>query len=228
MRRASTSRSGDGSPPWRPAFVAVLVALLPAVGWARPGDITTYVGATSFESPLGMRVATTASGTQLYVADSSQHIVRHIDLATQRVSIVAGLGTRGSGVAAVSRPLGDQPPLLEAADARREAEELLAQFMVLFPNDAVVRTALRGAAAYHLSWFDSGRMQSTMLSMSSSPKTSSTTGSTAASAPLIRFAVGDRQQTGPLSIDAVNEACSTAASPGPSPPPPQPPRRPGA
>jgi predicted nucleic acid-binding protein len=57
-------------------------------------------------------------------------------------------------VAAVSRPLGGEPPLLDAADARREAEELLAQFTVLYPNDAVVRTALRGAAAYHLSWFD--------------------------------------------------------------------------
>ena len=57
-------------------------------------------------------------------------------------------------VAAVSRPLGGEPPLLDAADARREAEELLAQFTVLYPNDAVVRTALRGAAAYHLAWFD--------------------------------------------------------------------------
>ncbi len=57
-------------------------------------------------------------------------------------------------VAAVSRPLGREPPLLEPADARREAEELLAQFPVLYPNDALVRTALRGAAAYRLSWFD--------------------------------------------------------------------------
>ena len=44
--------------------------------------------------------------------------------------------------------------MLDASDARREAEELLAQFTVLYPNDALVRTALRGAAAYHLSWFD--------------------------------------------------------------------------
>jgi predicted nucleic acid-binding protein len=35
-----------------------------------------------------------------------------------------------------------------------EAEELLTQFQVLYPNDAVVRTALRGAAAYRLPWFD--------------------------------------------------------------------------
>ena len=31
---------------------------------------------------------------------------------------------------------------------------MLAQFRVLYPNEAVLRTALRGAAAYGLSWFD--------------------------------------------------------------------------
>jgi len=56
--------------------------------------------------------------------------------------------------AAVSRPLGGGPPLLAAADARREAEELLSQFEVLYPKAEVVRTALRGMAAYGLSWFD--------------------------------------------------------------------------
>lgn len=57
-------------------------------------------------------------------------------------------------VAAVSRPLPSGQPLLSPAEARREAEELLAQFEVLFPTDALVRTALRGAAAYQLGWFD--------------------------------------------------------------------------
>lgn len=57
-------------------------------------------------------------------------------------------------VSAVTRPLGEDPPLLEAAEARREAEELMAQFDVLYPNEAVLRTALRGAAAYQLAWFD--------------------------------------------------------------------------
>jgi len=57
-------------------------------------------------------------------------------------------------VSAVMRPLGEGPPLLEPADARREAEELMAQFDILYPNDAVVRTALRGAAAYQLAWYD--------------------------------------------------------------------------
>lgn len=44
--------------------------------------------------------------------------------------------------------------LLEPGDARREAEELMSQFPVLYPNEAVLRTALRGTAAYGLSWFD--------------------------------------------------------------------------
>ena len=57
-------------------------------------------------------------------------------------------------VAAVTRPRATIGPLLSAADARREAEELLGQFEVLYPTEALLRTALRGAAAYQLSWFD--------------------------------------------------------------------------
>lgn len=57
-------------------------------------------------------------------------------------------------VASVTRPLGKLPPLLSAAEAFREAEEMLTQFPILYPNEAVFRTALRGAMAYQLSWFD--------------------------------------------------------------------------
>lgn len=56
-------------------------------------------------------------------------------------------------VAACTRPI-PGGPLLAVEDARREAEEFLVTFGVLYPNEAVVRTALRGAAAYQLSWFD--------------------------------------------------------------------------
>lgn len=56
-------------------------------------------------------------------------------------------------VAAVTRGR-QEGRLLEPSDARREAEEFMAQFPVLYPNDAVLRTALRGMAAYRLSWFD--------------------------------------------------------------------------
>ena len=44
--------------------------------------------------------------------------------------------------------------LLEVADACREAEELMAQFPILYPNDVILRMALRGVAAYGLPWFD--------------------------------------------------------------------------
>jgi predicted nucleic acid-binding protein len=57
-------------------------------------------------------------------------------------------------VAATTRPLAGGPPLLAPGDARQEAEDLLSQFTILWPTDALVRLALRGAAAYGLSWFD--------------------------------------------------------------------------
>ena len=57
-------------------------------------------------------------------------------------------------VAAVSRPLAGGEPLLSRPEALREAEELLSQFPILYPTEELVRTALRGALAYQLSWFD--------------------------------------------------------------------------
>ena len=58
-------------------------------------------------------------------------------------------------VAAVTRvQASDGFPLLAPEEARSEAEEFLSQFEVLYPTEALVRTALRGAAAYQLSWFD--------------------------------------------------------------------------
>jgi len=57
-------------------------------------------------------------------------------------------------VAVVTRVRAASGPLLAPDEARRETEELMAQFPVLFPNAALVRTALQGTAAYRLSWFD--------------------------------------------------------------------------
>ena len=57
-------------------------------------------------------------------------------------------------VAVVGRPLGNRPPILSAQESLREAEDLLSQFEVLYPNETILRTALRGVAAYQLSWFD--------------------------------------------------------------------------
>ena len=55
---------------------------------------------------------------------------------------------------AVTKAVAGRGPLLDAADARRETEELLNEFDVIFPTPSIVRTALRGMAAYQLSWFD--------------------------------------------------------------------------
>jgi predicted nucleic acid-binding protein len=57
-------------------------------------------------------------------------------------------------IPAVTRAWDDAGPTLDVAEARREAEELLAQFDVLYPDEELVRIALRGSAAYQLSWFD--------------------------------------------------------------------------
>jgi predicted nucleic acid-binding protein len=45
-------------------------------------------------------------------------------------------------------------PVLTIEEALREAEELLIQFPVLYPDEMMVRTALRGMATYRFSWFD--------------------------------------------------------------------------
>jgi predicted nucleic acid-binding protein len=57
-------------------------------------------------------------------------------------------------VAATTRLIRPDGPILPEVEARREAEELLSQFQVLYPTEEVVRMALRGSAAYQLSWFD--------------------------------------------------------------------------
>lgn len=58
--------------------------------------------------------------------------------------------------AALTRPRRelDQRPLLEAPEAAEEVEGLLAQFPVAYPDDGVLRLALRGQATYRLSWWD--------------------------------------------------------------------------
>ena len=59
-------------------------------------------------------------------------------------------------VAATTRPrkdLGDRP-LLSRQEACREAESMIAEFTVLYPDQAVLHSALRGAVAYQLSWYD--------------------------------------------------------------------------
>jgi predicted nucleic acid-binding protein len=59
-------------------------------------------------------------------------------------------------VAAVIRRRDDLggKPLLTLEQARLEAESLMAQFRIIYPDRDVVLTALRGTAMYGLSWFD--------------------------------------------------------------------------
>lgn len=59
-------------------------------------------------------------------------------------------------VAAATRPRPDLggAGLLKQAEALREAESFLSQFRTVYPNRDVLTTALRGTAAYGLSWFD--------------------------------------------------------------------------
>lgn len=56
-------------------------------------------------------------------------------------------------VAAVTRPIRGYS-ILKQSDALREAEEFIAQFTVIYPNEAILRNAIRGGAAYQLNWFD--------------------------------------------------------------------------
>jgi predicted nucleic acid-binding protein len=59
-------------------------------------------------------------------------------------------------VAAVTRPCSDLGgmPLLTIDEARLEAEQLVTQFPVLYPDRDVLLTALRATAMYGLPWFD--------------------------------------------------------------------------
>ena len=53
-------------------------------------------------------------------------------------------------MAATTRSLPGHGPLLSSDEARREAEELLGQFVILYPSAAVVKTAIRGWATHGL------------------------------------------------------------------------------
>lgn len=57
-------------------------------------------------------------------------------------------------VSVVTRPSRPDGFLLSEGDARDEVERLLKEFVVLYPDEFVLRTALRGMAAYRLSWYD--------------------------------------------------------------------------
>ena len=60
----------------------------------------------------------------------------------------------GEFVNSVTRSRGREAPIMRFEDATRQAELFMAEFPVLYPNEAVFRMALRGKAAYGLPWHD--------------------------------------------------------------------------
>lgn len=57
-------------------------------------------------------------------------------------------------VSVTTRPMAGESPLMTPEEAHREAEDLLGAFPVIYPTENTLRTALRGAALYKLSWCD--------------------------------------------------------------------------
>ena len=57
-------------------------------------------------------------------------------------------------ISVITRPIARGPSLLTLDSAHREVENMITQFPVLYPTENTLRTALRGAASYKLSWFD--------------------------------------------------------------------------
>lgn len=45
-------------------------------------------------------------------------------------------------------------PFLTPEEAWRQAEDFLNEFLILYPNERVFRTAMLGMAAYKLAWYD--------------------------------------------------------------------------
>lgn len=56
-------------------------------------------------------------------------------------------------VNAVTRGRAGMRPLLTREEAWDQAEDFLTEFPILYPNEAMFRTALRGMATYRLPWY---------------------------------------------------------------------------
>jgi predicted nucleic acid-binding protein len=54
----------------------------------------------------------------------------------------------------VTKPRAGGPSVLTREEAWRQAEDLLTEFPVLYPNEKVFRTAMFGMAAYKFAWYD--------------------------------------------------------------------------
>lgn len=75
---------------------------------------------------------------------------RGIDQGTLRVPHQALL----EFVAATTRIPRDGAAILSPTEAFREADEMLSVLPIVYPDEHVLRTAMRGVTTYGLSWFD--------------------------------------------------------------------------
>jgi predicted nucleic acid-binding protein len=57
-------------------------------------------------------------------------------------------------VAVATRPLREGGSILSHREALKQAEELIAEFTILYPTEEILRLAVRGSATYGLPWFD--------------------------------------------------------------------------
>jgi thiol-disulfide isomerase/thioredoxin len=71
--------------------------LLHVVGSGAIGDADSAFEACSFDHPQGMALV----GEVLYVADTENHLLRKVDLASKKVTTVAGTGKKGNAWAGV-------------------------------------------------------------------------------------------------------------------------------
>lgn len=101
---------------------------------------------------LVYRFDPSAPAKQRIAVDLLREGLRHGMLVVphQAVAEFVAATTRRRGVAGAP----DGRALLSSAEASREAEELMLEFVMVYPTEEVVRTALRGAATYGLSWYD--------------------------------------------------------------------------
>ncbi len=92
------------------------------------------------------------------LVDTNILVYRFDDRFADKQRIATGILRRGILEDSVRLPhqefSNSRPRHPKQTDALREAEELLKEFPILYPNEAILRKAMRGCAAYQLSWFD--------------------------------------------------------------------------
>ena len=133
--------------PIAPKFLPNPVGSLTKLSAAGGERIFTRVAALVDSNILVYRFDTASPRKQARATELLRHGIAEDSLRVPHQAVI-------EFVAVVTRARGGKGPLLSTPVAYREAEELLSQFVILYPDEALVRTALRGAAAYQLSWYD--------------------------------------------------------------------------